>query len=52
MTLCPNCGEDKDRLAGHWRFCGYPMLTVHQRAVLRGLMLGGATVAGNGLSRC
>lgn len=51
MTKCPNCGEAKERLAGHWRFCGYPMLSTHQRAVLRGLMLAGATVGGNGKNR-
>jgi len=51
MTTCPNCGEWKERLAGHWRFCGYPMLSANQRAVLRGLMLAGATVGGNGKNR-
>jgi len=53
MTICPACGDAYERVASHWSRsgCGYPDITVEQRAVLDGLMLGGANVDGQGSNR-
>lgn len=52
-TRCPVCGEHKQRIAQHWALsgCGYPSVPADQRAVLDGIVLAGATVAGNGSNR-
>jgi predicted RNA-binding Zn-ribbon protein involved in translation (DUF1610 family) len=53
MTICPACGDAFERIASHWSnsACGYPDISVEQRAVLDGLMLGGANVDGQGSNR-
>lgn len=53
MTICPECDEQKERVAQHWAMsaCGYPEISREQREVLDGLMLAGATVTGNGNNR-
>lgn len=53
MTICPECGDEKERVAQHWAMsaCGYPEVSADQRAVLDGLMLGGANVNGQGSNR-
>ena len=53
MTICPGCGEAYERVASHWAHsgCGYPEISAEQRAVLDGLMLGGANIDGHGSNR-
>jgi len=53
MTICPACSDEYSRVASHWSnsACGYPEISVGQRAVLDGLMLGGANVDGQGSNR-
>jgi hypothetical protein len=53
MTLCPECGDEYERIASHWSnsTCGYPEITEDQRAALDGLMLGGSNVDGQGSNR-
>jgi len=53
MTICPACGDAFERIASHWSNsgCGYPEISTEQRDILDGLMLAGATVAGNGKNR-
>lgn len=53
MTSCPCCGEEKERIAQHWAMssCGYPEVPTEKRRLLDGLVLSGATVAGNGNNR-
>jgi ribosomal protein S27AE len=53
MTICPACGDAYERVASHWSnsACGYPQISVRQRAVLDGLVLGGANVDGQGSNR-
>lgn len=52
-TPCPICGASKERLAQHWArsSCGYPSIPDELQAVVDGLVLAGATVAGNGSNR-
>lgn len=52
-TRCPECGDEKERIAQHWAMssCGYPDVSDEQRAVLDGLVLSGATITGNGSNR-
>jgi hypothetical protein len=46
---CPDCGEEYQRLAGHWRGdCSPPALDDPTRALLTGLLLGNGRVGGNG----
>jgi len=53
VTICPGCGDAYERAASHWSnsACGYPEISAEQRAVLDGLMLGGANVDGQGSNR-
>lgn len=51
---CPNCDSttDYERIAQHWATgCGYPEIPEDVRTVLDGLVLAGATVAGQGSNR-
>lgn len=53
-TTCPECNEEKDRISQHWAKssrCSYPEIPDDLRAVLDGLILAGATIAGNGSNR-
>ena len=46
---CPDCGDEYDRLAGHWRgSCSPPALDRRQRTLVAGLCLGNGHVGGNG----
>ena len=46
---CPDCGDEYDRLAGHWRgSCSPPALDRRQRTLVAGLCLGSGHVGGNG----
>lgn len=53
MVICPECGESKERVSQHWAMsgCGYPDLSDRQLSVIRGMMLAGGTIAGNGKNR-
>lgn len=55
MSQCPDCRVEYERLASHWTHpasdCTAPAVGDDQREVLDGLMLAGATVAGNGTNR-
>jgi hypothetical protein len=52
-TICPRCEASKQRISQHWAksSCGYPEITDSQRALLNGLVLAGATIAGHGTNR-
>lgn len=46
---CPECDEEYDRLAGHWRGpCSPPALDRRQRTLVAGLLLGNGRIGGNG----
>lgn len=47
-TLCPVCDEEKERLSRHWSFCEWPEISDHGHDVLRGILLGGGSLQGNG----
>jgi len=53
MTVCPECGQDKERVAQHWAMssCGYPKVPDERRELLDGLVLGSGTISGNGSNR-
>lgn len=48
---CPECGEEKQRLAGHWKGPCSPILSREQRDFLAGLLLGNGFVGGNGQNK-
>ena len=48
---CPECGEDKQRLASHWKGPCSPTLSREQRDFLAGLLLGNGFVGGNGQNK-
>jgi len=54
VTICPECDDEYERVASHWArsACGYPEISAEQRAVLDGLVLGGANVDLGGGSNC
>ncbi|EMA54645.1 hypothetical protein [Halococcus salifodinae] len=46
------CGEEYERLAGHWNGpCGPPALDRRQRTLVAGLLLGDGRVGGNGANK-
>ena len=49
---CPNCGDEYERLAIHWKGpCSPPTLQSARLNLITGLLLGGGRVAGNGANK-
>ena len=49
---CPECDDEYERLAGHWKgSCGRPTLDRRQRTLVAGLLLGDGRVGGNGANK-
>lgn len=42
MKQCPECGNEYERVAGHWALssCDWPSFTTNQKDIITGLMLG------------
>jgi len=46
--VCPVCGERKERLSRHWSYCEWPTIGGDLQETLRGILLGGGSLQGNG----
>lgn len=44
MTVCPNCGEDFERIGIHWNYCGHPSLSDKKKSLMIGGLLSDATL--------
>jgi len=46
--VCPVCDEQKERLSRHWSYCEWPAIGSDLQETLRGILLSGGSLQGNG----